>query len=151
MAERPNGFRTEPAYDPSVELLLAAEDVRFSWIRLLCPRGHFIANIKVVDIAGEKRSENYRILRPRGKDGEYASGGDSDSNHGFRFDDHQLSNDSGDSESAWVKHPRLIVRLRCVRGMRGKCSYDGSFGYPELTEELYSAVVAGRSEYRLTN
>lgn len=100
-------------------------------VRLLCPRGHFIANLAVIDFGGARV-----LLRPRGKDQQHFGDTFNDPNHGFRFD------------GQVTDKLRNRVRLKCIRE---KCSYDGSFDYETLGLEMRKVVTAGHAEYRLTN
>jgi hypothetical protein len=99
-------------------------------IRLLCPRGHFIANIAVIVL-----DDRGILLRPRGVDKQHFGDVYSDPNHGFRHDDSTASG-------------RLRVRLHCKRE---KCSYTGAFDYEALGRDLRAAAIAGHAEHRLTN
>jgi hypothetical protein len=115
--------------DPAVAGM-GVESVAAGEIRLLCPKGHFIANVAVIVL-----DDRGILLRPRGKDKQHFGDVFNDPNHGFRVDD---STTSG----------RLRVRARC---QRGKCSYHGAFDYEALSRELCEAVSAGHLEHRLTN
>ena len=107
----------------------AADDaVALGEVRVLCPRGHFIANVAVIRLNG-----TLTLLRPRGKDREHFGDVFDDPNHGFRFDD---------------RARRLRVRLQC---QREKCPYDGSFDYQALGSELQDAAAAGHREHRMTS
>lgn len=107
---------------------LADDTVGLGEVRLLCPRGHFIANVAVIQM-----NDTLTLLRPRGKGREHFGDVFNDPNHGFRFDE---------------RAQRLRVRLQCIRE---KCAYDGSFDYQSLGTELLVAATAGHAEHRLTN
>jgi hypothetical protein len=97
------------------------EKVRAGEIRLLCPKGDFIANIAVID-CGDDRA---LVIRPRGKDKRYYFRDVfSDTNHGFRFDPRTYGHSQQQDSD-----PRMRVRLSCTRR---KCPYDGAFEYLAL-------------------
>lgn len=109
-------------------------DVAAREVRVLCPRGHFIANVLVIAV-----DERGILLRPRGRDKQWFDHDVfNDPNHGFRFDINPAKADP----------PRLKVRMHC---QRPQCGYNGSFDYDTLSVELADAVSAGRPEHRLTN
>lgn len=114
--------------DPAAPAL-GIENASATEIRVLCPRGHFIANVAVINL-GDRRL----LLRPRGKDQQHFGDTFADPNHGFRF-----------AENAGNK---LRVRLQCLRD---KCSYDGSFEHAGLAADLARQVANGHAEYRLTS
>jgi hypothetical protein len=125
--------------DPGI-VALGIEAAEAAEIRLLCPRGHFIAYVAVIVFDGEDRRV---LLRPRGRDRQHFGDTYSDPNHGFRFDDEFFS-----------KNPKLRVRLHCLRpkcDSRRGTPYDGSFDFLALGKELRKAVLAGHAEYRVTN
>jgi hypothetical protein len=118
--------------DPYVEMI-GVEQVKAGEVRLLCPNGHFIAQVTVIDCGKDRL-----LLRPRSRDKQYFGNPFySDTNHGFHFEERRDDED-----------PRLRVRLRC---MRGKCPYSGAFDYFALARDLRTAASGARhAKYRLT-
>jgi hypothetical protein len=107
-------------------------------IRVLCPRGHFIAHIGlyVSDEGYEDPSTAPIRMHPRGPDKQYVINLHEGS-HGFRMALH---------------HPTLSydVRLHC---MNSRCRYSGKLAYIPLAVELAAAALAaldGHAEYRMT-
>jgi hypothetical protein len=105
-------------------------------IRVLCPRGHFIAHIGlyVFDDGYEDPSTAPIRMHPRGPEKQYV-GNLHESNHGFRMALH---------------HPTQSynVRLDCTNS---RCRYTGSFDFITLAVELAGEALAGHAEYRLTS
>ncbi|WP_319454246.1 MULTISPECIES: hypothetical protein [unclassified Mycobacterium] len=123
----------QAALDSDSALLdaMGVEEVRVGEVRVLCPRGHFIANVAVIVL-----NDRGIVLRPRGTDKDYFGDVYADPNHGFRFEESTAAG-------------RLRVRLRCKRE---KCSYAGAFDFEALGRDLrVAAASAGHAEYRLTN
>lgn len=111
-------------------------------IRVLCPRGHFIANVQVIvpqaDIVGGDNPAIFIAPRP----------GD-----GRAFGEGQTLGDVYDEQSPQFRiyndgHHAYYVAVNCKRG---KCSYRGTFNYDGLAVDLAGAVLAGHAEHQLTH
>ena len=105
-------------------------------IRVLCPKGHFIAHIGLY-VPGAEYGINPETapvrMHPRGPQKQYV-GDFSEGSHGLRMD-------LGGAPYSYN------VRLRC---MNSRCRYSGSFNFITLALELAEQALAGRAEYRLT-
>lgn len=102
-------------------------------IRVLCPRGHFIAHIGLYvheHNNGEPGADGIR-MHPRGPDKEYV-GDLRAGHHGF---------------SMALDGPNYNAGMRCTNK---RCKYSGSFNFFELSTELAAAALSGHAEYRLT-
>lgn len=103
-------------------------------IRVLCPRGHFIAHIGLYVFQSESGPSATDPIRmhPRGPDKQYV-GDLSQGHHGFRMD---------------LNHPTQSynVRLECTNR---KCRYNGSFEFHTLGVDLAVRALNGHAEYRL--
>ena len=111
-----------------------------SEIRVLCPRGHFIANVQVTvphqDILG---GDNPAIfIAPRAPEG--LSFG-----HGQTLGD---VFDEQDPQFRMYIGKGWRVAMQCKRA---KCGWRGSFDYDGLSFDLAREVIAGHAKYRLTN
>jgi hypothetical protein len=103
-------------------------------IRVLCPHGHFIADI-TLDVPDGQADI---ALWPRGPQKRHS------------FDRHAGWYGFWMSLAAQRirrKEQPVSVRLKCTNS---HCAYTGKFGYAPLAVELAAAALAGQSEYRLT-
>lgn len=107
-----------------------ASDPRELELRMLCPRGHFIAWVAVTVHEGMPMLWMYA----RGPKGEYSA-------H-FRSSTHGLSLDTQSVDTT------IRVHAKC---MNRKCRYSGAMNFYKLTSEVASMCLAGHAEYRLTN
>lgn len=101
-------------------------------IRVLCPRGHFIAHTAVY-VQHELGGNPPIYVRPRGEGKEF-TGDLSSGHHGFRMAFHAPSGSPN-------------VRLEC---QHKKCSYSGQFNFSKLAVELAAYALSGNHEHRLT-
>ncbi len=105
---------------------------------MLCPRGHYIADVwlEVPD------REDVIVMLPRGPHKRYAF------------------NRPAGWYGFWMSVSRSNVRHREQQGRHDaprwtcpnvRCRYSGNISYASLAVELAAAALAGQSEYRLTN
>jgi hypothetical protein len=99
-------------------------------IRLLCPHGHFIANI-ALDVPDDEDAPI--LMHARGPDKPSAIDRHAGS-YGFEMSMHP-------------SNPGRSVKLKCTNS---HCTYTGWFGYLPLALELAAAALAGQLEHRLT-
>lgn len=120
-------------------------------IRLLCPRGHFVTNLVVVELL-----EGLALALPFAKD-RLLIGDDFSEFIEDAFLVHRHGPPPPTSEpSRWIRqtgdrigvYAQQSVAMECVNG---KCSYSGSFDYAALARTVHRAAVAGHDEYQLTN
>jgi hypothetical protein len=97
-------------------------------IRVLCPRGHFIADVMVLVVDTWPGVTILPGPKPR-------------PDNGLRYEVPQ--NWPGDIGELWSR-----VRVSCTQS---KCSYRGSFKEGMLAAELAEAAVARHAEHRLTS
>jgi hypothetical protein len=107
-------------------------------IRVLCPRGHFIANVQVVvpqvDIMG---GDNPAIfIAPRAVDG-------------LSLGDGQTLGDVYEGQNPQFRMYTDHGHHVSIRCKRGKCRYKGTFNYDGLAVDLATSVLAGHAEHWL--
>lgn len=134
------------------ELGIDTSQVSVWAIRLLCPRGHFITNVAVIELRSD-----LVLLSPLDKDGQF----DPDEPISD-FIEIGLSRAPRGVAAGTIRqrgnnigvYSRAEVALSCPREKcdrrRGR-SYSGSFDYFGLAADIRSAAKAGHDEYQLTN
>lgn len=106
-------------------------------IRVLCPRGHFIAHVTLV-VPGAMYADASAApiwMQPRGLHKQHISDPPGAGRHGFR---------AARNPRSWQS---LNVRLKCTNS---RCRYSGSFAMIPLAVDLATAALAGHAEYRMT-
>ncbi|WP_168698778.1 hypothetical protein [Gordonia paraffinivorans] len=99
-------------------------------IRVLCPRGHFIAHVAVYFHS----DMNGLWIHPRGRGGEYGPHFNAPGVHGLDLELRAVPN-------------TLRIRARCTKK---KCRYNGAFNFAVLALRLAQAATSGHAEYRVT-